>query len=834
MEQHENAINLINSLDMDTSNLNEATTRSRIIDTVLYDILSYPKNAVIAEESNKKGYTDYTIKNILEEKVLIIEAKKEGIYFDTPNHTNSHKSFIKVKTLLTNTSIKSALEQVRGYCLETGTSYGAITNGHVWIFFIAFSQNWEEKHALVINNLKYFSEDFTEAYNLLNYNQVINHKSLQNILHKNQNTSRITYFIKSKINSFAAPVDLNVYAQYISGAIQYYFSDFDNDDIDFLSHCYVDEGKYENTKNTLSSMIVDNVTPYLENHGVIGTTRDKLSKKLTKKITNFLEYSDNKHIVVIYGDRGCGKSTFIRKLINADIPLNVREKLYTIYIDLLKFAPSENFQSELKNYIWQHVLDQIDVDNLRNDYQAIQNILFPEEFEVYKKQIASLYKEGSEIYGMKLEDKIKEMLSDYLKLSQKLINYLREMKNQEVVLVVDNTDQFSQEIQDFSFQVVAEIFDSINTLSFITIREERFFRSKNLGVLDAYATMQYHISSPQADKVFKQRLQYIIDSLENEKFFDKLIQSREIIPKNKELVTKENIKKYLLVFKKDFDKKSNLYTFLISCAQKDMRKALDLFRELVVSGYLNVYEMISSRNIFTLQIHQVLKPLMTPKKYFYEEDSSAVPNIFKLRYLENGSHFTSIRILKYLNRNSTNYHKLSILKTDFISIFNMEEDFNNNIEELMKYKLIEADIKLDTYEKEVEEIIITPFGKYFIEKLIHFFTYLDLICTDCSLYDEQTANFIANSANNEYKLFSTGKRGQRMIYRVEKTNSFIQYLYQQEKNEKELFNFHTDYDVMEEVNKKYLEDLESVKISALKQNYSSLEESEELEKYFND
>ena len=70
---------------------------------------------------------------------------------------------------------------------------------------------------------------------------------------------------------------------------------------------------------------------------------------------------------------------------------------------------------------------------------------------------------------------------------------------------------------------MAEINSAIKCLSIITIREERFFRSKKLGVLDAYETTQYHISSPQADKVFLQRLNYLINSLDDDMFFNKLL-----------------------------------------------------------------------------------------------------------------------------------------------------------------------------------------------------------------------------------------------------------------------------------------------------------------------
>ncbi len=837
MKQHEKAIELIKSLE-DKKTLNEATTRSRIIDTVLYDILSIPKNAITAEKHiNKTGYADYILSNENNEIILIIEAKKEGISFNLPKtiiQKNKNSSLIKMKTLLTDKNISDAIMQVRQYCLMKSTQYGAITNGHVWIFFTAFSQKFETLNAFVIYNLEFFSDDFTEAYNLLNYNSLSKEKSLYQKLQKKQLHNRQTYSIKENVSSFNVSVDFNEYAQYLERPIKYYFGDLKIEDMEFLENCYVEE-HLENTKNTLSSLLVDNATPYLENHGVINHTRKKLSKKLSNKITNFIDYSDNKHIVVIYGDRGCGKSTFIKKLLHSDIPKNIQDKLSIIHLNLLEYAPTENNNQELKERIWKDVLDKIDIKNLRVDYTAIQNILFEKEFRQYREQIKSLYSENTEIFGSKIEEKIKEKikekLTDYRELAIRLAKFLREEERKEIVLVLDNTDQFSSEIQDYSFQVLSEIFSAIKCLSIITIREERFFRSKKLGVLDAYETVQYHIASPKADKVFLQRLNYLIGLVEDENFFKRLIENKNQLNDN---VTSDNFKKYLKVFLFDFQRKSNLYSFLISCAQKDMRKALDLFRALVTSGYMSIKEIISTDgNIFNLQVHQVLRPLMTPHKYFYQEKSSSVPNIFQLRNLENGSHFTSIRILKYLMNSQINeYTSLSVMKSEFFSVFNMEDDFIQNITLLIEYKLVEADIKVDRYIPDIEKIIITPYGEYFIKLLIHFFTYLDLICTDCDVYNEHTANSIIKSAQEEYKLFSKQKKGYRLIHRIEKTNTFLEYLVEQEKQEKEEFNLNSKYLVVNDIIEKYEEDMKKVKSSALRQTFLGDDELNSLSKFF--
>ena len=132
------------------------------------------QNKVVHEESINEGYIDYTLKNDSDDNNIIIEAKKESVEFKIPytSKENNLISFIKMNTLLTDSNIKKTVDQVRHYCLETCTKYAAITNGHTWIFFKVFDPKWKNLNAYVIKDLKYFSENFVDAYNSLFYQQI--------------------------------------------------------------------------------------------------------------------------------------------------------------------------------------------------------------------------------------------------------------------------------------------------------------------------------------------------------------------------------------------------------------------------------------------------------------------------------------------------------------------------------------------------------------------------------------------------------------------------------------------------------------------------------------
>src|SRR5690348_6749396 len=64
-----------------TGDMNEATTRLRIIDRLLFDCLGWHTSEVVAEDYHAGDYVDYALGQGPE---VILEAKREGIYFTLP------------------------------------------------------------------------------------------------------------------------------------------------------------------------------------------------------------------------------------------------------------------------------------------------------------------------------------------------------------------------------------------------------------------------------------------------------------------------------------------------------------------------------------------------------------------------------------------------------------------------------------------------------------------------------------------------------------------------------------------------------------------------------
>jgi hypothetical protein len=226
-------------------------------------------------------------------------------------------------------------------------------------------------------------------------------------------------------------------------------------------------------------------------------------------------------------------------------------------------------------------------------------------------------------------------------------------------------------------------------------------------------------------------------------------------------------------------------------AHGDIRLSLDLFRSFLLSGYTNVEEMLTAGS-WNFQIHQVIKPVMTPTRYFYDELLSDIPNIYQLRYNRHSSHFTALRILRKLARNiegaSTAYLSMAELKNYFSETFNMLEDFTKNTDMLLKRGFIEANNRLDSYSDSVDSVKITSYGLYMYNELASEFTYLDLVCTDTGVFSESVSNYLMEAARKEYNLFTRNERFERVQTRLQRVEHFIGYLHEEEKREREFYS----------------------------------------------
>lgn len=764
---------------------NEADTRHKIIDTILHDFLAWPKNRVATEEYIRPGFADYILKKVNGDDLIFIEAKKDGVFFELPGvgTVGELSSYIPIQKLLSDPNISDAMGQVRRYCFDTGCEYACITNGIQWVFFKTFEKGkrWETLSAFVVRDLEFFSKEYTRAVNALSFKAITDNSSLVSLLTSAPPKDRQIYFPKDDIPAYSHTITANRLASTLRPIINHYFGIIGDDDTEFMERCYVSQRDSQASYDGMRTLIHDSLSPYFQSYGVQQLDETGKGGQLGGRLTKNIKKGRKGEVLILFGGKGSGKSTFIKRLLHHNPPRWLRDHSVVAIVDLLK-VPEE--MEGIRAAIWESVVRSLDINRiLDSDRSSLIATLFSDRFETASKQELSGLPKASEAYNLRLNDLIREWKADKTYCARQLVNYWKD-RNKGIIVVVDNTDQYTGPTQDYCFSSAQQIADELGCVTLISMREERFYNSKIHGVLDAFQNAGFHISSPKPAEVFKKRLTYTVGLLENE-----LRRSEFVHGADK--ATIDDCCKYLNILCREFmGTASPLNSFLTACAHGDIRLSLDLFRSFLLSGYTNVEEMLAA-GTWNFLIHQVIKPVMIPTRYFYDEGLSDIPNIYQIRYARHGSHFTGLRILRKLSQNiegsAPSYMSVSELKSYFAETFNMLDDFVKNTDILLKHGFVESNNRVDSYSDEVDAIKITNYGLYMYEELAYNFTYLDLICTDSAVFNETVNNYLAEAARREYGLFIKQERLERVKVRLERVGEYITYLRSEEDRERSIY-----------------------------------------------
>lgn len=773
------------SRELSSRTENEAETRHKLIDVIIHGVMGWPRNRVTVEEYIQPGFADYVLTRTNSDQILFIEAKRSGVYFTLPHPHSSDEleAYIPVKQLLSDSNIAVALNQVREYCVDSGCEYAAITNGHEWIFFRTFAKGkrWDTLRAYVIRSPRYFEASYTKAFNTLSYTSITERSSLASLLGTAQAKDRPLFIPKERIPSYSHPVKANRLAATIRPLAGRYFGVIDDADSEFMNRCYVSERDYPQTLQGMRSVIHDSLTPYFASYNVRQLEDTGHGGQLGGKLKRTVKAGARGEVLILFGGKGSGKSTFIKRLLHHNPPPWLATNAVTAIIDLLKVPEKREF---IEGAIWQGLVASLDAHNLlQSPRDELVSKLFRDRYTIASKQELSGLGRSTEAYNVRLNDLVSLWKRDLKYCAERLSLYWSE-QNRGIIVVLDNTDQFSGDNQDFCFTSAQEISDLLGCVTLISMREERFHNSKTHGLLDAFQNSGFHISSPKPSSVFQKRLEYV----------GAILNPRSPLTSQKSRASTNldaDCDKYLAIISREFrSEQSPLNQFLTACAHGDTRLALDLFRSFLISGYTNVDEILLSGS-WRFQTHQVIRPVMTPDRYFYDENVSDIPNLYQLRYSRHASHFTALRILRKLAQamegNSPAYVPYAELLSYFIETFNMGEDFNSNLDVLLRHGFVESDNRVDFFSDDLDRIKITNYGLYAYRDLAFNFTYVDLICIDCAVFSESTSNSISEAAKNEYNLFNRNEILKRLQVRLERVESFIAYLKAEEIQESELY-----------------------------------------------
>ena len=269
----------------------------------------------------------------------------------------------------------------------------------------------------------------------------------------------------------------------------------------------------------VQSLIEDLLSPYFAGYGVQQLEDTGKGGRLGGRLTKSVRRGKKGEVLVLFGGKGAGKSTFIKRL------LHFTRRPGSVTMDCRHFGSlkvPENVE-EIRRTIWDGLVEKLDLDDiLISDRHVLLDELFSDRFAIAGRQDLSGINRASELYNTTLNQLVSSWKNDKHYCAGRLAKYWSS-RGRGIIVVVDNTDQYSGALQDFCFTTSQQIADHLGCIALISMREERFYNSKIHGVLDAFQNAGFHISSPKPAEVFRKRLRYTIGLLNHAASRDKLV-----------------------------------------------------------------------------------------------------------------------------------------------------------------------------------------------------------------------------------------------------------------------------------------------------------------------
>ena len=618
---------------------NEAETRLKVIDRVLFEVLGWKHDDVSVEErvweDGHTTFVDYIIRTA--GTSFVIEAKKVGASFlEVPNVRRR-----RLTSSFVSGEVGKAVIQARDYARKKSIPFAVVTNGNAWIAFPATridQVSFADSAAIVFPTLtSALRDEYSEFAHLLSRSEVISGSLEAELLGRTEDQlgdQRLNRYFTNR----TVPPGRNPLYPLIEDAVVTAFTDSIVDkNPDLLKKCYVQTPERIKFDRQINMYIQ-------RQQSVFGQPPIRpLQRKETRDLSNAIERSRSTArpvAILVLGVVGAGKTTFLhytRYVSMVDFFQANEGGPYPhwIHIDFRDFGPSD----ALTAFIYLKLREYASTDHfLSNFEQCIR--------PAYRDQIRAL-REGP-LKLLSSEEKINERVADYLLTQSQQNEYLDRLlaysaTKAPVFLVVDNIDQFeTADLQARIFSEAMAIAHRNRMNLVLCLRDATFVRHRSSPTFDAFDFVPVSIDPPAIPAVLSKRFFLTKQLLKN--------RPGEFIAENGARVEMSDLSIVADLLSSSI-LGTNVGNIIDILATSDVRLALRMTREFLESGYSNPGHAINTyrdTGFYVLPRHEALRSVLLGNHRVYSEEFSILANPFDARLSRNTHQMLRMFILSAL------------------------------------------------------------------------------------------------------------------------------------------------------------------------------------------
>ncbi|MBV6815936.1 hypothetical protein ACE15N_16085 [Xanthomonas campestris pv. passiflorae] len=734
-------VDILSTKPSSSSEWNEAQNRFQFVDRLLVECLGWQQPDIEVENHDGLGgYSDYNLG-----RNAVLEVKREAILFELPPGKGLVR---KLPSLLANSkNLNAAIKQVIPYCAMRGAHVAAICNGPQLIIFQAFVTGGSplDGECYVFDGFDSYLNDFNFLWKILSPEGVQENQAyrLLSVLRNPRIPPKASISIPEPYKyRYRSNFQENVRS--LSSLLLEEIEDNPNLKADFYSECYIPL-QANNRHLLMSKKIIESRYRRVAGDGVNPASLDEITIVDAGKSINFSDPTvgnNGARPIVVVGDIGVGKTSFFENLYQ-NLSGADKSSTYFIHLNLgLKATLTDDIKGFILDEIPSMLRKQYEVDIFEDRFvrsiyhQDIQDFASGVRGRLKDIDPTQYERDKIEFLSIKVERKDEHL--------RKSLAHLAFGRRKQIILVLDNADQRSFQVQQETFLIAQEFAATRAMLVFVALRPSTFYQSKSSGSLAAYQNKLLTISPPPADEVVQKRILFAIR-----------VATGEVAPGSLDSIRLHliSVVHFLRATSRSIRSSDQIKQFLSNISGGNTRAIIELITGFFGSPNVDstrIVELEEKNHNYRIPFHEFTKhALLGDYAYFNSQSSLVACNIYDVFLADPREHFLGHLIVAFLSSNTgyvdnDGFVSGSIILREIAKQGFVPEQISMSARRLATKRLIETP---HAHYREIpvpdEEGIdghyfrATTVGIYHIRHWCGSFAFLDAVSIDTPIFNEK-------------------------------------------------------------------------------------------------
>lgn len=459
----------------------------------------------------------------------------------------------------------------------------------------------------------------------------------------------------------------------------------------------------------------------------------------------------NKTLFLI-GAVGSGKSTFIDFFREVKMTPEIGARTVWVYIDVNESAHAK---AVFEKWIAERIVarlratEPIDLD----DPDVVRKV-YSVELQLLDKRVLSQLPKESPRRAELIAEEIRRLDADPQLHAKALARYLCGERSKLLVIVMDNCDKGDAALQLTTFQIIKWLHSWLTCLVFLPLRDVTYDVYRNSPPLDAIIKDHvFRIEPPPFTDVLRKRIALALDELRRAGKDE--IHSYTLEGGATVVYPTSDLGVYLgCLYKSLFEHDALLRKMLVGLADRNLRRAIEIFIEFCKSGHISEAHILKIRlakGEYALPYHVVTRVLLRMNRRFYDGSVAIIRNLFQCNPLHVApSNLSRYSILKWLEgmwgefgpTKVKGFHRVERMMKELAPLGIDSSVLEEDVKYLVEAGCIATEHQRREIQSDSDLISLSASGRAHL-RMISNTDYLAACSEDCWIADEERVRQIA-------------------------------------------------------------------------------------------